>query len=330
MAIEGWWDEECREGKEKVKEELRKWRGEEGEGEYYRKVKKEYNELCKKKKMEERKRWEREVESAKTEGEVWKIVNRGRKKRQEVNETIEIKEWDRYYREMLGGMDWRVGGERERGRERDEEKDLEREEFERVIKKLKSGKAAGSDRQENEIWRLGGEEVREKLWEICVGVWKGEGFPEEWREGVVVPVLKKGKGDRVEEYRGVTLTQTAYKVYASVLAERLREEVEEKGILPLSQAGFRKNMGTIDQVFVLNFLLNRKIEEKEGKMIIAFIDMKAAFDSVDRGKLMEVMRRRGVREGLVERCEEILEETVGRVKVKDREGERFWTVKGVR
>ena len=31
---------------------------------------------------------------------------------------------------------------------------------------------------------------------------------EDWREGIVVPVVKKGIGKRVEEYRGVTLTQT--------------------------------------------------------------------------------------------------------------------------
>lgn len=106
-----------------------------------------------------------------------------------------------------------------------------------------------------EIWR---KEVRKWLWEICNRVWKGEGWPEDWREGIVVPILKKGRGGRVEEYRGMTLTQTAYKVYAAVLAERLREEVESKGILPPSQVGFRKGMGTIDHIYVLNYLINKK------------------------------------------------------------------------
>ncbi|XP_070529779.1 calponin homology domain-containing protein DDB_G0272472-like [Cardiocondyla obscurior] len=196
--------------------------------------------------------------------------------------------------------------------------------------KLKKGKAAGSDGLENEIWKWGGGEVKEKLWETCKKVWRGEGVPEEWREGVIVPVLKRGKGEKVEEYRGITLTQAAYKVYASVLAERLRKEIEEKEILPQSQAGFRRDMGTVDQIYVLNYLLNKKIEEKEGKMVIVFIDMKAAFDSVDRRKLVETMKKRGVREGLIRRCEEILEETVNKVKVKDKEGKSFWTTKGVR
>lgn len=43
--------------------------------------------------------------------------------------------------------------------------------------------------------------------------------------------------------------------------------------------------------------------------------MRAAFDSVDRRELSKAMRRRGVREGLVERIEEILCETRSRVRI---------------
>ena len=107
---------------------------------------------------------------------------------------------------------------------------------------------------------------------------------------MVVPVLKKGSGKKVEDYRGITLTQTAYKKYESVLAERLRKVVEGKGLLPPSQAGFRKGRGTIDNVYTLNYLINRQVNRKGKKMIIFFIDLKAAFDSVDREVLIKAMR----------------------------------------
>lgn len=32
------------------------------------------------------------------------------------------------------------------------------------------------------------------LWKLCNKVWRGEGWPEGWKEGVVVPVVKKGEG----------------------------------------------------------------------------------------------------------------------------------------
>lgn len=74
---------------------------------------------------------------------------------------------------------------------------------------------------------MGGEEVERWLWEICNKVWKGEGWPEGWKEGMIVPIIKRGEVGRVEDYREVTLMQTAYKVYAAILAEvkgRGREE----------------------------------------------------------------------------------------------------------
>lgn len=72
----------------------------------------------------------------------------------------------------------------------------------------------------NEVWKYRGKEVREWLWEICNRAWKREEWLEDWKKGVIVSILKKEKEGKVEDYRGVTLTQTAYKVYAAVWTER--------------------------------------------------------------------------------------------------------------
>lgn len=61
-------------------------------------------------------------------------------------------------------------------------------------------------------------------------MWRGEGWIEDWNEGIIVPVVKKGESVRVEEYRGITLTLTLYKVYASVLANRLKEDMEGRKV----------------------------------------------------------------------------------------------------
>jgi len=60
---------------------------------------------------------------------------------------------------------------------------------------------------------------------------------------------------------GITLLCTAYKIYA-ILAKRLREEIEEKGSLPETQAGFRKGRGTMDNVRILQQVINKKISKK--------------------------------------------------------------------
>lgn len=53
---------------------------------------------------------------------------------------------------------------------------------------------------------------------------------------------KKDERERVEKFRGVILMPTLYKVYATVLAGRLKKELEEKENMPYNQTGFTKGM----------------------------------------------------------------------------------------
>lgn len=121
-----------------------------------------------------------------------------------------------------------------------------------------------------------------------------------------------------------------YKVYMSVLGERLKEEMEEKKIISPNQTGFRKGMVTMDNIYMLKYLINKRLGRKKGKVITMFVDLKTTFDSVDRGVLMEAMRQRGIREELIERVAEMWRETKSRVRVVGEIGEGFWTARGVR
>lgn len=47
-----------------------------------------------------------------------------------------MKEWDKQFREVLGGVGWRVGGGGKRGAGEEEEKEIEREEVDKVLKKM--------------------------------------------------------------------------------------------------------------------------------------------------------------------------------------------------
>lgn len=70
-------------------------------------------------------------------------------------------------------------------------------------------------------------------------------------------------------------------------AERLK-------LLPESQAGFRKGRSTIDNIFVLNYIIQRE-KESEGrssKVYALFIDLKAAFDNINREILWKDMRKK--------------------------------------
>jgi len=115
----------------------------------------------------------------------------------------------------------------------------------------------------------------------------------------------------VSNYRGISLLCTAYKVYAEIVKNRMETEVERKGLIPESQAGFRKGRSTLDNIFVLDHVMQREKRKggEEGKVYLFFVDLKAAFDKVDRSRLWEELRRKGIKEELIRGVEKIYEET---------------------
>ncbi|KAJ3651280.1 hypothetical protein Zmor_017330 [Zophobas morio] len=115
-----------------------------------------------------------------------------------------------------------------------------------------------------------------------------------------------------------------------ILDERLRKEMEARGMLPEVQTEFRKGRGTMDNVYILRHLGGREIRRKGGRMYALFTDFEAAFDGVNRKKMWEYLRRKGVDAYLVTKMEEIYEETVSKVRMNGIESESFYTNRGVR
>lgn len=68
---------------------------------------------------------------------------------------------------------------------------------------------------------------------------------------------------------------------------------------------------------------------RKGKRLVAhFVDLKAVFDMIHREVLCKTMRRRRIREGLVERVKEARETKNKRTGRET--GGSFWTARGIR
>ena len=159
-------------------------------------------------------------------------------------------------------------------------------------------------------------------------IWREGGIPEDWNRGIIYPIYKKGNKEETRNYRGVTLMDTAYKIYANMLNKRLKKEVEKK--LGEGQFGFREGRGTIDAIYVINYVVNRELTKKKGKVFAFFADLKAAFDKVDRAEMEEMMKKAEIGKRLRERIMETYEETRSVIRIGDRKSEEFWTRSGVR
>lgn len=314
LGMRKWWDKECARSKRKVGNMLKKWRSGKGEKEEYQKARREWKELCEEKKRSKKEEEEAELREIKNENQVWKYFNKGRKIRETVENSIKEEEWVAYFRTLLEGSDTKkVGMKRTIPAEKLEVEKVDAMEILAAWKKLKKKKAPGVDGITNEVWMHGGNGLKSRMIDIIEKVWEGEAIPEDWKTAVIVPLHKKGDKENTNNYRGISLLSTAYKLYSEVILRRLEEEVEIGGMLPEGQAGFRRGRSTIDNIYILNHI-SQMAKLKRKKLYAVFVDLKAAFDTVDREVLWEILIELGISSYLVERIKGLYEETKVRIR----------------
>ena len=104
------------------------------------------------------------------------------------------------------------------------------------------------------------------------------------RDAVIISLYKNmGEKSDCSNYRGITLLSIAGKILAFVLLNRLIPTIAQKNT-PESQCGFRFNRGTVDMIFVLRQIQEKRRQQNIG-LYAAFVDLTKAFDTVSRNGL---------------------------------------------
>ena len=52
---------------------------------------------------------------------------------------------------------------------------------------------------------------------LIIYIWNKEELPEEWKESIIVPIYKKGDKTDFNNYRGILLLSTTYKMLSNIL-----------------------------------------------------------------------------------------------------------------
>ena len=201
------------------------------------------------------------------------------------------------------------------------------EETREAILKLRNGKAAGSDGVACELLKCGGDVLWNGIHELIVHIWNNEIIPEEWKLAVIVPIYKKGDKMDCANYRGISLLNTTYKVFAYVLYQRLLPYAEEN--IGEYQCGFRNDRSTTDQLFVIRQIME-KCREFNVETHHLFVDFKAAYDSVIREKLWRTMEEFGFPEKLIIMSKLTLSHVTAMVQIRGIKSDAFETIDGVR
>ena len=94
-------------------------------------------------------------------------------------------------------------------------------EVELAIDKLKSHKSKGIDEIPAEVIKAGGRTICLEIHKLITSIWKKGKLPEEWKESIIVPIHKKGDKTDCNNYRGISLLPTTYKISFNILLSRL-------------------------------------------------------------------------------------------------------------
>jgi len=116
-------------------------------------------------------------------------------------------------------------------------------------------------------------------------------------------------------------------VFAKVLLSKVRDQLlAHRGA---QQCGFTPGRSTTDRTFTLNTIIQSR-KEFQKPLWIAFVDLKAAFDSVDRMALWKLLRSLGLHSKVVDLMEGLYTDTCSCVYVDDVMSDWFALGSGVR
>jgi hypothetical protein len=89
-------------------------------------------------------------------------------------------------------------------------------EVEIAIGKLKSYKSPGTDQIPAELIEAGGETLCSEIHKLIFSIWNKEELPQKWKESIIVRIHKKGDKTDCNNYRGISLLSSAYRILSNI------------------------------------------------------------------------------------------------------------------
>ena len=149
---------------------------------------------------------------------------------------------------------------------------------------------------------------------------------EQWSESNLITLPKSGDLGDANNYRGIALTAMAAKVTNRLILNRIRPSIDPH--LRPNQNGYRPGRSTIAHILALRRLIEG-VRSHNLKAVITFVDFKKAFDSVHRGRMMNILKAYGIPDKLVNAINLMYLNTRAKVVTPDGETETFEIFAGV-
>ena len=273
------------------------------------------------------------METREGEKVIYKITNERKKQRQDLGQLNVIKDvdgnllhrdedikrrWKEYFEELLNMENAREELQ-EVQRVEGPVMEIQETEVMRALRKMKNGKSPGPSELQIEMIKILGEEGKYWMLDLLKAIWEEEVMPRDWEESQMVYIFKQ-KGDILEcgNHRGIKLTEHGLKVLERILDERFREIAK----IGKQQYGFMRGRGTVDAIFIVRQLQEKRLEGNQN-LYCAFVDLEKAYDRVPREVVFWCLRKRKIPEKLVRLVEMMYQRTRTKVLTSVGETETF-------
>ena len=207
--------------------------------------------------------------------------------------------------------------------------DIETCEIERVVNKAKLQKSTGEDDIPYEIFKNGN--TNELLKVLFNKIYTTGKMPAQWNLAIIKPIPKSGSSDpRIPmQYRGISLLPVIYKMYSSVINNRLKYLCEANNLFATEQNGFRAKRSCSDHLYTLTSIIRNRINRKNCTFV-AFVDLQKAFDSVNRDLLILKLKRLGLGGKLLSAIQCVYSNPIAKVSVNELKSDAFKLDSGVK
>lgn len=201
-----------------------------------------------------------------------------------------------------------------------------RGEIARHIRNLPKGKSPGQSGFRNELLIYAANETASMIYVLFQACWRSGMVPREWNKALIQPVPKKGDLSKIENHRPISLTETLRKLYERTILGELGKLVEP---LDICQGGFRANRSTLDQIASLDEAIKQRTKTLGKPPVVAYLDIKAAYDTVDRRILWNILAEKGVRGELMLSLKALFEDNRSAIAVQGRMSREFPNTAGL-
>ena len=184
----------------------------------------------------------------------------------------------------------------------------------KLMKKMAKKKSKGNDDIPQDCLLLGREALAGPLTDVINTSIKAGLFPDLWKEGIVVPILKKGNSKELKNYRPVSCLPAASKVLEAVVCEQLTRHAEVHQLLPNNQHGFRTQRSTMTALSAMQKEWIKNTEEGLTTGILVW-DLSAAFDTLDISLFIKKMEIYGADKTTQDWFRSFLQNRTQRVRV---------------